>query len=135
MSNEHLSKKDGITPFPKKNIQLAIANHASIDLHVQVSDKADWGPGKLFHGDPPITAKTRDEFSFGSKANFHIKLWRNNNGEQGEELGEFDHDVRYNALGWTDELELVVVNIRGERWLHALSARKVGEIIFEILLG
>ncbi|ACK96268.1 hypothetical protein CN498_20560 [Bacillus thuringiensis] len=121
-------------PLPKKHIQLTLSNHTGMDIHVQVTDKADWGPGQLNHAQN-ITASTREAYNFGNRANFHVQVWKNDNGQQGKFIGEFDHHVRYNALGWTDALEFVIREIDGQVYMFVVSLRVVGEVIARYLLS
>ncbi|PSA91656.1 hypothetical protein C6371_06120 [Bacillus atrophaeus] len=119
--------------IPKKKTQLTFSNHTGIDIHIEAKCDANWGPTQVNHGETPFAESSK--VKFGNQANYCITVWSNNNGEPGDLLGSFDHKVRYNALGWTDALEFVIVSINGEKWLHVISARKLGEIIFKAWLG
>ncbi|MCU5511395.1 hypothetical protein OCB07_21510 [Bacillus cereus] len=133
LENETIDRWPDPNP-PKKHIKLSLSNHTKMDVHVQVTDQADWGPGQLNHGDN-MTATTREKFKIGNRANFHVQVWKNDDGHPGEFIGEFNRHVRYNALGWTDALEFVIKEIDGKVYMYVISLRDVTEVIAKFLLS
>jgi hypothetical protein len=110
-----------------------VLNPIEIDLWIQVTGDANWGPEQVNSKEGP-EVKSR-KISFGNAANYHLAIWKNNGGKQGPYVGEFDHKVRYNAGGNRDALQLTIITIGGEKYLKAYSVRQLAEIAILIWVG
>jgi hypothetical protein len=115
---------------------LVVANRTFRDVHVQMTKDVhtgNWGPFQINHNQERDADSKK--IDFGDKATFHVAVFRNDGGSVGELIGEFDHGVRYNALGKDDRLEFVIVDIGGETFLEALSLREGGRVALLLWLG
>jgi hypothetical protein len=129
-----LEQVSGYRPL-RERTHLAIGNHTLRDIWIEITGDADpsWGPHQVNNGHDADTNSRA--INFGNKAVYHIKIWKNNGGQMGDFIGEFDHDVRYNAAGREDRLELAIVTLDGQTHLRAYSIRKVAEVALIIWLG
>lgn len=110
---------------------LIVSNHTNVDFWIQISGDGAAGPKQVNNGHD-ISAQSR-EIQFGNKANYDVKIWRNNNGRQGAYLGGYGTSVRYNADGYKDDDQLIFFTIDGAKYLRAISAREAGQILLEVL--
>ncbi|WP_148599163.1 hypothetical protein [Aquisphaera giovannonii] len=114
---------------------LNVDNHTLRDLWIKISadEEHTEGPRQVNNGQS-ISCDS-DKVRFGNAASYHIDVWRNDNGHQGGHIGGYDTGVRFNGAGFDDTDELVVVTVGGKTHLQALSQRKAGEVVGEIILA
>ncbi len=95
----------------KHTTTLIVSNHTVVDFWIQISGDGAAGPKQVNNGHD-ISAQS-GEIQFGNKANYHVKIWKNNNGRQGAFLGGYDTSVPYNAGGYKDDDQLIFFTIDG----------------------
>lgn len=108
--------------------RLSIGNHASIDLWVEWFRDVhqDYALDFLPHG----SNKERKSRKVDISAFFPIKIYKNNNGQKGEYLGEFTREVYF-----YDHIELAVITIDNKNYLQAISTIELpGKILLSVLL-
>ena len=136
LSSSTVGRGDGpITPLGERTT-LVIANRTFRDVHVQLTKDVhtgNWGPLQINHNQERDAESKR--IDFGNKATYHVMVFRNNGGAVGDLIGEFDHGVRYNAAGNIDRLEFVIVDIGGQTYLEAISAREAGRVALILWLN
>jgi hypothetical protein len=113
-----------------------LANHTFRDIHVQVSGDVhtgNWGPNQINHNSEP-EIKSR-KIDFGNEAKYQIKVWKNNGGQPGDFIGEFEHRVRYNLAGNRDHLEFIIITIDETTYLRVFSVRRALEVALIIWIG
>ncbi|MHB8103336.1 MAG: hypothetical protein ACYDEF_14485 [Methanosarcina sp.] len=119
----------------KHKTHLDVSNYTQRDLWIMISGDANpsVGPQQVNNGNS-IGADS-GKIEFGNKAKFHVDIWRNANGQQGSYIGGYDTGVRFNALGYSDLDNLLIVTIGGTTYLQAISTRDVGALLAQLLLG
>ncbi|WP_339248194.1 hypothetical protein NST58_13000 [Paenibacillus sp. FSL R10-2796] len=116
---------------------LTIGNHTGRDLHIQVQCDVhtdNWGPNQVNNNTNGLELKSR-KVNFGNNAKYCFTVWKNNAGQPGEKIGEFDHKVRFNLAGNRDHIEFTVVKINGEYNLQVWSVRLAAAIFIKIITG
>lgn len=137
--NEHIdrsSPSQSESELYGERTKLVIANDTGRDIHIQVKcdvHTGNWGPHQVNHTEEP-QLKSR-KISEGNEATYCIEIWKNDNGQRGESIGTFDHQVRYNLGGNYDRLELIIVDINGQTHLRAFSVRKAVEVALLLWIG
>ncbi|MCY8085096.1 hypothetical protein AB7C35_16575 [Bacillus subtilis] len=120
----------------KKPTHLTFHNLTKIDLHIQVEcdvENGNWGPNQL-NNNNAVTVHS-EEVKFGNKANYCVKVWKNDNGSQGQHIGDFNHGVRFNLAGNSDLLEFVIIKVDEDYYLSVYSLREVAEIALLLITG
>lgn len=136
VSSSVLGPCDGPIGLLGARTKLVIANRTFRDVHVQLTKNVhtgNWGPFQINHNSERDAESKK--IDFGNKATFHVMVYRNNNGQAGDLIGEFDHGVRYNAAGNDDRLEFAIVDIDGQTYLEAISLREVGRVALMLWLN
>jgi hypothetical protein len=113
---------------------LNVNNHTLRDLWIKISVDGNTAGPKQVNNGSSISCKS-DDVSFGGKANYHVEIWRNDNGNQGGYIGTYETSVRFNAAGYDDTDELTIFTLNEKTYLRAVSIRVVGVIIAEFLLA
>lgn len=120
----------------KEPTYLSFGNHTGLDIHIQIGcdvDGGNWGP-KQVNNNTIDNAKSK-KIVFGNKATYCFKLWKNDSGSPGEEIGPFEHQVRLNLAGNSDHLEFVIVEIDGDYYFQVFSVREAAIIALILLTG
>ena len=112
---------------------LNVDNHTLRDLWIKISGDNTAGPSQVNNGSS-ISCNS-DKIVFGNRATYNVEIWRNNSGGQGSFIGGYSTSVRYNAAGYDDTDELIIVTVGGETLLRVLSAREAGAVIAQIILA
>ena len=118
----------------KKSTMLTMKSIAQIDLHLELGGDVKggkWGPTQFNNN--ALEFVESEPVKFGNKANYIIRVWKNDNGKPGTYIGEFDHDVRYNLAGNDDLITFVVIKDGSDYYLQILSLRLGGQIALLLL--
>lgn len=118
----------------KKPTHLTFHNLTQVDIHIQVEcdvEGGSWGPSQLNNNESVTVHST--ETNFGNRANYCIKVWKNDNGNPGQFLCEFNHDVRFNLAGNSDLLELFMLKIDDDYYFKAFSVREGAEVVLKVI--